>query len=205
MRYRGGVSASRASFGPRSSLHNWLAPADLPRQANLIFVLAGRVVRKEYGFELLRQGLAKQILLSVGRFEIRRFSQMPLPVPLDLLKLAQTVPPPERHYFVHFHDGSVEVQHIRPGRFGTLTEIRALAGWLAQHPEMRSVLVISNGAHLRRIRLCCRALLPRNWELAFVGTPAKTEDTSARSSFLDDLEELGKLSVYSILLKLRAR
>lgn len=205
MRYRGSVSASSASFGPRSSLHNWLAPADLPRPADLIFVLAGRVIRKEYGFELLRQGLAKQILLSVGRFEIRRFSQMPLPVPLDLLKLAQTVPPPERHYFVHFHNGGVEVQHIRPGRFGTLTEIRALAGWLAQHPEIRSVLLVSSDAHLRRIRLCCRALLPRNWELAFVGTPTKTEDTSARSSFLDDLEELGKLSVYSILLKLRAR
>lgn len=106
---------------------------------------------------------------------------------------------------MRFHNGGVEVQHIRPGRFGTLTEIRALAGWPAQHPEIRSVLVISNGAHLRRIRLCCRALLPRNWELAFVGAPTKTEDTSARSSFLDDLEELGKLSAYSILLKLRAR
>ena len=205
MRYLGGVSASRASFARFSSLHNWLARADLPREADLIFVLAGRVARKEYGFELLQQGLAKQILLSVGRFEIRRFSQMPLPVPLDLLKLAQSIAPPQRHYFVHFHDGGVEVQHIAPGRFGTLTEVRALAGWLAQHPEIRSVMVISSDAHLRRIRLCCRSVLPRNWELAFVTAPTRTEDTSARPSFLGDLRELGKLSVYSILLKLRAR
>ena len=204
MRYRGGVSSSRASFGLFSSLHNWLARADLPSEADLIFVLAGRVVRKEYGFELLQQGRANQILLSVGRFEIRRFSQMPLPVPLDLLTIARTVPPPHRHYFVHFHDGAVEVQHIPLGRLGTLTEVRAFAGWLVQHPDIQSVLIVSSGAHLRRIRLCCRAFLPRSWNLSFVGAPTTAEDPSARPSLLEDLRELTKLSLYSILLKLRA-
>jgi hypothetical protein len=57
-------------------LHAWLSPADAPQSADLIFVLAGRVYRKEYALDLFRQGLAPRILFSVSRFEIRRFSKM---------------------------------------------------------------------------------------------------------------------------------
>jgi hypothetical protein len=53
-------------------------------------------------------------MFSVGRFEIRRFSKMRLPVPLDLLKLAQGVPPPERHYFAFFEGQEVRVEHVPP-------------------------------------------------------------------------------------------
>jgi uncharacterized SAM-binding protein YcdF (DUF218 family) len=185
-------------------LRTWLSPADAPRSADLIFVLAGKVHRKEYGLELFRQGLAPRILFSVGRFEIRRFSKMALPVPLDLLKLAQELSPPQRHYFVGFQGQEVRVEHVPPRRFGTLNEIEALARWLFASQEIRSALVISSGPHLRRIRMCCRSLLDRSTALAFLASPSsQSEQNSAIASAADDLLELFKLSVYSVLLKIR--
>ncbi len=203
------------------TLHTWLSPADPPRSADLIFVLAGRMHRKDYALGLFRQGLAPQILMSVGRFEIRRFSRMTLPVPLDLFGLAQEVPPPRRHYFVFFHGREVRAERVQPGRFGTLTEIDALARWLDAHPKIRSLLVVSSDTHLRRIRLCCRSLLSPGIELAFIAAPhslpapaesgssevnkriGQSEDTYAFAPAISDLLELLKLSIYWFLLKIR--
>lgn len=203
------------------SLHAWLSPADAPRSADLIFVLAGRVYRKDYALELFRQGLAPRILFSVGRFEIRRFSKMTLPVPLDLLKLAQEVPPPQRHYFVFFEGQEVQTQHLLPEQFGTLTEIDALARWLSERPEIHSVLMVSSGTHLRRIRMCCQSLLNANIRLAFLAAPPtlseqplpkpperqqdypQPEEISGFATAKEDLMELFKLSIYWILLKFR--
>jgi uncharacterized SAM-binding protein YcdF (DUF218 family) len=202
-------------------LRTWLSPADAPCSADLIFVLAGKVHRKEYALELLRQGLASRILFSVGRFEIRRFSKMGLPVPLDLLKLAQEVLPPQRHYFAFFQGQEVRVEHVLPGRFGTLTEIDALAQWLSRNPEIRSVLIVSSDSHLRRIRMCCRTLLNANVELAFLAAPLPSseesalatadpqqdhlqpEESSGFESAKGDLLELFKLVIYWVLLKIR--
>jgi hypothetical protein len=187
-------------------LQAWLAPADAPRGGELIFVLAGRVHRKEYALGLFRQGLSARILFSVGRFEIRRFSNMPLPVPLDLLNLAQEMPPPQRHYLVFFQGQDVQVQHVFPGRFGTLTEIEALARWLGAHPAIRSVLVISSDTHLRRIRMCCRSLLNPNVEVSYLAAPYfpfGPERRSALASTMDALLELFKVSIYWVLLKIR--
>jgi hypothetical protein len=144
----------------------------------LLFVFAGKMERKGYALGLLRQKLAPAALFSVGRFEIRRFSKMPLPVPLNLLEIAQSLPPPQRHYFVFFRNQHVEFEHIQPARFGTLTEVRALARWLSRHPEIRSLLAISTDVHLRRIRLCCRALLPDTVNVMYVATPPNTSFAS---------------------------
>jgi len=202
-------------------LRAWLSPADIPRSADLIFVLAGRVDRKEYALELFRQGLAPRLLFSVGRFEIRRFSKMALPVPLDLLKRAQELPPPQRHYFVFFDGRQVQVEHVPPRRFGTLTEIDTLARWLSANPDICSVLVVSSDTHLRRIRMCCRSLLSPNVELAFLSAPPSLPEQQAptrsewqqdqpqpakRSVFAaakEELLELFKLAIYWVLLKIR--
>ena len=202
-----------------SGLHAWLSPADAPRRADLIFVLAGRVHRKDYALELFRQGLAPGVLFSVSRFEIRRFSKMDLPVPLDLLKLAQELPAPQRHYLAFFKAEEVQVDHVPPGRFGTLTEIEALARWLNAHPDIRSILVISSATHLRRIRMCCRSLLSPKMQLAFLPSPASPlifseatnhenlpsapEPTADTESPADELRELFKILVYWVLLKFR--
>lgn len=210
-------SANRVSGGLRA----WLSCADAPRPADLIFVLAGRVHRKKYALKLFRWGLAPGILFSVGRFEIRRFSKMNLPVPLDLLKLAQVLPPPQRHYFAFFKGQEVQVEHVPPGQFGTLTEIEALARWVRSHPEVQSILVISSGPHLRRIRMCCRALLDSKIDLAFLASPAlelgpiektdpesstgtgESEPAPGTESTAADLRESFKFLVYWVLLKFR--
>jgi len=189
-------------------LHAWLSSADHARPAELIFVLAGHMSRKDYALQLFREGLAPRLLFSVGRFEIRRFSKMALPVPLDLLKLAQDVPPPRRHFFVFFQGTECRVEHVPPRRFGTLTEIASLARWLHANPEVQSLLLVSHETHLRRIRMCCRSLLPRDAEVALLAVPNSFSDSadqqsSAMQSTGRDLLEFFKVLVYRVLLTLR--
>lgn len=190
------------------SLHAWLSPADPVRPADLIFVLAGHMSRKDYALQLSREGLAPRLLFSVGRFEIRRFSKMALPSPLDLLKLAQDLPPHQRHYFVFFQAKECHVEHVQPRRFGTLTEIASLARWLAAHPEIRSLLIVSNATHLRRLRMCCQSLLPAGLQVTLLPVPASFVDpadlqTSAFLATCSDLLELVKIVVYRVLLAVR--
>lgn len=189
----------------RFSLRGWLSRADAPRPADLIFVLAGQVNRKGYALELYRDGFAPRLLFSVGRFEIRRFSKTLLPVPLDLLKIAQELPAPQRHYFVFFEGQQVQAQHVPPKRFGTLTEIEALATWLKANPRIRSLLIITSGTHLQRVRMCCRALLPPQIEFAVLSAPDSpspaTSDPSETSNSAAKIgKELVKILVYWTLL-----
>ncbi len=191
-------------------LYHWLSPSDPVRHADLIFVLAGRQSRKEYALELFRQGLAPRILLSVGRFEIRRFAKLPLPVPLDLLAIASSVPPPERHYFVEFEGGMFHVEQLRPERLGTLAEIKSLARWLEGHPEVLSILLVSSASHLRRVRMCCRALLRRGLEVRLAavpedGGPACPEQPSEEEPAGAVFAELLKLPAYWLLLRGKLR
>ena len=193
---------------PLPRLHAWLSSANRVRPADLIFVLAGQVSRKDYALQLFRQGLAPRLLFSVGRFEIRRFSKMALPIQLDLLKLAQDVPPPRRHFFVLFQGTECHVEHVQPKRFGTLTEITSLARWLCANPEVQSLLLISNEAHLRRIRMCCQSLLPRGVEVALLAVPNSFSDSADQQSIAlkstsSDLLEFLKVLVYRVLLTLR--
>lgn len=136
---------------------------------------------------------------------------MPLPVPLDLLQLAQELPPPQRHYFAYFEGKNVEVEHVPPKRFGTLTEVQSFARWLDRRPEFRSALIVSSGSHLRRIRMCCRALLPPSFKSSFVAVASKpngsdsASDSLERTSALCDLRELLKILTYWGLLRFRGK
>src|SRR5579864_1732418 len=129
-------------------LYDWLSPADNPGQGEVIFVLAGRQSRKLYALELFRQGAAGTLLMSVGRFEIRKFAQLSLPADINLQRIASATPPSLRHYFVSFHDGNAGVELVSSGRFGTLSEIQALARWLQARPQTGILLVVS------RARIC---------------------------------------------------
>ena len=141
-------------------IERWLDVGEEARKSDAIFVLAGGAARKAHGLELYRAGYAPRILLSVGRFEIRRLRELPLPTPLDLLSAAQAVPPPERHFFVEFNTSGVRCEQTRVGPFGTLSEILALTEWCQRNRQVESLLVISSGYHLLRVRMCCRAMLP---------------------------------------------
>jgi hypothetical protein len=160
-------------------LFDWLVRADPSAHTDAIFVLAGHKSRKVYAIQLLEQGIAPRILFSVGRFEIRRFPELELPPTIDLLQMAQGIPPPQRHFFVLFENQQFTVQRIRVRMLGTLSEIDALADWLLEHPEVSSLLVVSSGPHLRRLRICCRALLPRSVKTSFL---AAFEENSAKNA-----------------------
>lgn len=178
-------------------VERWLTVAEAARRCDAIFVLAGAAERKAYGLELYRAGLAPRILLSVGRFEIRRLPELALPAPVDLLSAAQSVPPPERHFFVEFSDGGVRYERTQVGRFGTLSEMASLAEWCARNPEVRSLLVVSSGYHLRRVRMCCRALLPQV-QCVFVAPQERPVPFGRLAA------EVVKLAVYHAVLAVRA-
>jgi len=190
----------RSADKPVTTTHLRKVP---PQNADLIFVLAGRDYRKQYALQLFKLGLAPKVLFSVSRFEIRRFSKLPLPVPLDLLKLASDVPPPQRHFFVLFERSNVQVTYVRPRRFGTLTEIEALVRWLQDRLEVHSMVLISSQSHLRRIRLCCRFLMSGDLEVSLTSPPA--QPSRARfanrltAMFLEGLKTLA----YGVVLALR--
>jgi hypothetical protein len=174
-----------------------------PHRADLIFVLAGRENRKQFALKLFDQGLAPKILFSVARFEIRRFSKLSLPVPLDLLKMASSFPSPQRHFFVFFEGQRVEVEHVRPRRFGTLTEIESLGHWLQGHAEIRSLLIISSDTHLRRIRLCCDSFLDPSLEVALIAAPDTSVERRESVPKIAALAEMLKTISYWVILVLR--
>jgi len=187
-------------------LFNWLSRADPPARAEAIFALAGRKSRKVFAIDLLEQGMAPRLLFSVGRFEIRRFPELGLPQTIDLLQMAQSIPPPQRHFFVLFEKQQFTVQRIPVRMLGTLSEIDALVDWLGAHPQLSSLLVVSSGPHLRRLRLCRRVLLPRNLEIKFLAAPEENappspqnlrNDVSTRKMILT---ELVKIICYAVFL-----
>jgi hypothetical protein len=189
--------------------YDWLNCSDPVGHADLIFTLAGRESRKVFALELFSQKQAPRLLLSVARFEIRPFARLPLvPVPLDLLQIAAPVSPPDRHFFVSFNDGEVEVGLVPRGRFGTLSEIRALAAWLNEHRGVSSLLVVSSATHLRRVRMCCRALLPRRIQILVLGVPnehpylRRDRWWQSRTARALVLSEPMKLLVYRLVLPL---
>jgi hypothetical protein len=173
--------------------------------SDLIFVLAGLEDRKRYGLELFQQRVAPKILLSVSRFEIRRFANLRLPFPLDLLERASKIPPPQRHFFVLFEGQAVQVDYVKPRRFGTLTEVESLMRWLKDRPEIHSMVIVSSNSHLRRIRMCCKSLLPDSFEVMLIAVP-ETSIRELSSVFAKGfLLETCKIVVYWFILKFRRR
>lgn len=152
-------------------IYDWLAISDVPRLSDAVFVLAGRECRKVAGLKLLNEGLACRLLLSVGRFEIRRFYDLNLPVAVELAAASCFIVPAKRHFFVLFEAGQTTVDRIKLRRLGTWSEVCAFSDWLQVRRHIRSATVISSGFHLRRIRMCCRFLMPRYVELSFLDIP----------------------------------
>jgi hypothetical protein len=188
---------------------NWLARADVPSEADLIFVLAGLQSRKAYALGLFHQRLAPQILLSTGRFEIRRFAGLNLPGRVDLLKRVEKIPPPKRHFFVSFKSENIQVQRISLGALGTLSEMEALRDWLRERPELTSVSIVSSPLHLRRLRICSKFLLPHGIKTSFVAVPEENADLLRLCGWRKSAPrktvplELLKIFCYCVLLPIR--
>ena len=186
-------------------VYDWLAVADAPQKSDVIFVLAGRECRKHCALQMFDEGWASMLLLSVGRFEVRRFSDFKLPLPTDLLSLAASTAPERRHYFVALRAGDVQVQWIPLRRGGTWSEILAFSQWLRERESVRSGIIVTSGFHLRRVRWCCRCLISDGIKLTFVAVPAETPNFDRECWWQNALArklvllELAKVPLYPLL------
>jgi hypothetical protein len=190
-------------------VHDWLAPSDSVQPADLTFVLAGRDCRKSFGLKMLQQAIAPTLLLSVGRFEIRRFAELDFPVPVDLMAAVAQIEPRQRHLFILLEGSNAEVQVIPVGRLGTWMEIVALSQWLQSHKPIKVVNIVTSGFHLKRVRWCCRALLPSSVELRFIAVPFESPGCNRKEWWFNALSrkfvlmEVAKVGLYMPLLLLR--
>jgi hypothetical protein len=164
-------------------------------KADLIFVFAGRESRKRFGIELYRNGVAPRIILSVGRFEWRRFPELGLPSDGGLVEKVQTIEPQKRHFFVDVSPDGVRCEHVRRGRLGTWSEAVALAR-IVESERIQRLLLVSHRMHLRRCLVSLGALLPSFTNVYTEACP--DDETGGR------LLEGAKLAAYTVIAGLRS-
>jgi hypothetical protein len=167
--------------------HRWLEPwrrrlsqADPLQRADLIFVLAGHRNRKVYGARLLREGWTPAIVMSTGNpsfiakvllAEAGAAALRDSETGAMLERTARSSPPASGQFFACLDGAGWSIQEIPVTWFGTLSEITALRDWLWRHPHIRSLLVVSVGMHLKRLRMCCKRLLPGELIVRYIAVP----------------------------------
>jgi hypothetical protein len=145
-------------------LYESLTLNDSPDTVDLIFVMAGRMERKVYGLELYRAGMAPQVTLSVGRFEISRMSMIEWEVLDELRALRDRTGPAERHFFIDIDSSGVRIEKAALPRWSTYGEAVAFRRFW-EVKKAKSVMVVSTDVHLRRTALA--------FAEAFRGTPVQ--------------------------------
>lgn len=130
-------------------VHDFLDIGKPPEPADCIFAHAGRPERKSFALDLYVQGFAPRVILSVGRFEWRGVPKLGLPDDGGLACLVKETAPEQRHFFLSVESGRIECWRVPRGKFGTLSEARALARLLSEQ-RCRRVLLVSSSFHLRR-------------------------------------------------------
>ena len=104
--------------------------------------------------------------------DVYNFAALKWPVPLEDVEAALSRLAVEQHAFVWLESGKVTVDRVPLGTFGTLSEVCQLDRWLHKHSGFSSVLMISTAPHLRRVRMCCRAILPSSMTVRLFAIPA---------------------------------
>jgi DUF218 domain len=160
--------------------------------------MAGRQDRKVFGINMWRVGYAAQLVLSVDRFEWRKFKELGLESDGGLESLVAQIPPKRRHFLVRLNRREVSCTPVQPGFLGTHSEARFLAEYLRDLP-IRSLLVVSSPMHLRRVALVFRhALRKHSIHLTFIGVPENVSfNTSATRTAI--WAEFRKYLLYRIL------
>jgi hypothetical protein len=117
---------------------------------DLIFVMAGRMERKQYGLELHRAGIAPRLVLSVGRFEVSKMSRLDLDAIHELVALRDRTHPNDRHFFVELDSSGVHIERPKLQRWNTYGEALGLLQ-LLKGGNARKVMIISTEIHLHRV------------------------------------------------------
>jgi uncharacterized SAM-binding protein YcdF (DUF218 family) len=139
-------------------VYDFLNVGEPPGKADCIFVFAGQQERKSYGIQLWREKWAPRLILSVGRFEWRKFYSLGLPSDGGLKLLVESTAPRVRHFFVSFDGDDARSVLVKKGRYGTVTEAQGLSQ-LLKNEEVQSLMVVSTSIHLRRVALALEAAL----------------------------------------------
>ncbi len=162
-----------------------------PERAEAIFVFAGREGRKRSGLRLYREGWAPRLILSVGRFEWRRFEALELESDGGLVEMVEGTPQRQRHFFVNVEPEATRCDRVAIGRLGTLTEARGLAQ-VIERDGPRKLLVVSSRAHLPRCLVALRVFISKNVELVPIASAEGGDEEADRFGALEAV----KLFVY---------
>ncbi len=154
-------------------LSDFLVVNEPPHPSDVMFVLAGRPERKSYGLRLFHEGLAPRLILSVGRYEVRQPAYLGLRCAPEVIALARATPIARRHFFVDLCGDSERVVVAGLRARGTFPELRGLADDIsAGASRVNSIMMISTGIHLRRVRYCCdRIPFFREKQIHYVAVP----------------------------------
>ncbi len=183
-----------------AGLYDWLDCGDEFCDSDLVFVHAGAKQRKVVALGLYSQGKIRSLLLSMTPGESRNFAALKWPLPLDAIEAALKAAVGQ-HAFVWLESGRITVDRVSLRTFGTLSEVCQLNRWLHRHGRFSSLLMISTAPHLRRVRMCCRAILPgsikvRLFAIAAYGYWDRNNWWSLGRTRIAVLLELPKLLLY---------
>lgn len=151
---------------------------EAPCRVDLIFVLAGKMERKQYGLELYRTGVGRRLLLSVGRFEVRKMPALGIPLVADLIAMRERTPPKQRHFFYEINAAGIRISRPDLISWNTYGEAVGLREYLAGDPPMH-VVVVSSDLHLRRAALTFETVF-RGSTVRFHYCPVPERQSSVR-------------------------
>ena len=144
-------------------------------------------------------------MVSVGRFEGRRFLGLGLASDGGLRDLVERTPPSKRHFLVIVDRAGARAEWMPRGRFGTLAEARAIAR-LARARGWRSLTAVTSAPHSRRALLSLvRACSRDSMRVAVTAVP-QSRSPAPRDAWWHDragrrlvVGEWIKLPVYALL------
>jgi len=187
-------------------LYESLTLDDAPQPAELIFVLARRMERKQYG--ICRRGLAPRLLLSVGRFEVSRMRAVNFAKVDELIAFRDRTAPGERHFFCDISQSGVRIERPKLCRWNTYGEVLALRE-LVERDMPRTLIVISTDVHLRRVTVTFgRVFRGLPVEVRYCPVPPgssslrKAEWWTRPEDRRYVLKELAKLQAYRVILSM---
>ena len=140
----------RAGYSWLNRLYQGLTSNDPVEPVDLIFVMAGRMERKQYGLELYRAGIAPRLVLSVGRFEVSKMARLEWDGFHDLVALRERTLPDDRHFFVEVDTSGIHIERAKLQRWNTYGEALGLRQ-LLERRNAAKVMIISTEVHLRRV------------------------------------------------------
>jgi hypothetical protein len=191
-------------------IYTSLTISDPAGRADLIFVMAGRMERKQYGLKLFRDGVAPVLVLSIGRYEVSRMSDVDLEGFTELKALRDRTSPAERRFFMTVKADGVQVENVHLPRWSTYGEALALREFLGK-VSGRRLVIVSTDVHLRRVKLTLDKVfrhLPAHFSYCSVPSLMTTlrPDTwwTHRDSRRFVLKELLKLAGYRVILSMPA-